>query len=132
MTIDEYINQQLSERQQLMHGIHNAIITNDKAVTPVIEAMMGKEMIIYKEKCYMKYGLSGVKNHMSLHCMPMYMDPALHEKYAKLLPGAKFQKGCINFTNGDVIPIAIMEKLFTDCAAINIADVLENRKKKKA
>jgi hypothetical protein len=68
-------------------------MANDKTVTPVVEPMMGKEMIIYKEATTMKYALSGVKAHISLHCLPMYMNPAIHQKYEPLLPAAKFQKG---------------------------------------
>lgn len=78
----------------------------------------------------MKYGLAVVKSHMSLHCMPIYMNPALHAKYSALLPAAKFQKGCINFTNATEARPEIISALITDCSAINIADMLENRKKK--
>jgi|SRR3569833_1503880 len=131
MTIDEYISSQPAERQSQMTALHEAIIANDKTVTPAIEAMMGKEMILYKEKQYMKYGLAGVKNYMSLHCLPMYMHPVLHPKYAELLPHARFQKGCINFTNTDEMPAAIAGALINDCAPISIAALIENRNKKK-
>ncbi|MDB4920665.1 hypothetical protein [Mucilaginibacter sp.] len=58
-------------------------------VSPVIKPMMGKEMILYEERCYMKYGLASTKNYMSLHCLPMYMNPSLHAKYAGLLNAKK-------------------------------------------
>jgi hypothetical protein len=130
MTPSEYIQEQLTEKQSLLTGIHNAITGNDPSVAPVVESMMGKQMILYKERCYMKYGLSAVKNHMSLHCMPIYMNAALHTKYSALLPAAKFQKGCINFTNSNEDPLNIISALIIDCSAINIANMLENRKKK--
>jgi hypothetical protein len=130
MTPSEYIHEQLAEKQAILTSLHNAITGYDNSVIPVIENMMGKQMILYKERGYMKYGLSAVKNHMSLHCMPIYMNPALHAKYLALLPLAKFQKGCINFTNPTDIPIDIVSALITDCSGINIADMLENRKKK--
>jgi len=78
----------------------------------------------------MKYGLAAVKNYMSLHCMPIYMNPALHAKYAALLPAAKFQKGCINFTGSDEVPLDIISALIADCSGISIAEMLENRKRK--
>jgi hypothetical protein len=78
----------------------------------------------------MKYGLASTKNYMSLHCLPMYMNPALHAKYAGLLPAAKFQKGCINFTGGDAMPPAVVSALIAECSSISIADMLEKRKKK--
>jgi glycine/serine hydroxymethyltransferase len=130
MTADEYINQQPEGRQAIMRALHAAIINHDRSVEPVIEQMMGKEMIVYKERCYMKYALSGVKNYMSVHCMPMYMNPPLHAQYSALMPGAKFQKGCFNFSSAEDMPINVARSLFTACSAISIADVLEKRKKK--
>jgi hypothetical protein len=87
-------------------------------------------MIMYEEGNYMKYALASVKGYMSLHCLPMYMNAALHAKYTPLLPAAKFQKGCINFTDAAAMPIAIVTALIADCSPINIPAMLENRKKK--
>ncbi|HEY2581445.1 MAG TPA: hypothetical protein VGI43_06545 [Mucilaginibacter sp.] len=130
MTPDEYISAQPADRLQIMHALHDAMTAGDRSVTPIVEAMMGKEMIIYKERGYMKYALSGVKNYMSFHCMPIYCNPALHSRYVGLLPAAKFQKGCINFVGPDDFPITIAANLISDCAKVSIADFLENRKKK--
>ncbi|HEY4325372.1 MAG TPA: hypothetical protein VGN20_15340 [Mucilaginibacter sp.] len=130
MTANEYISAQPAERQQMMRALHDAITAADPTVTPIVEPMMGKEMIIYKERGYMKYALSGVKNYMSLHCMPIYCNPALHSRYVGLLPAAKFQKGCVNFNGADELPIAIAANLISDCSKVSIADFLENRKKK--
>ena len=99
MTVSEYISTTPSDRQALLTALHDTITTNDPGVSPVVKPMMGKEMILYEERGYMKYGLASTKNYMSLHCLPMYMNPPLHAKYAKLLTAAKFQKGCINFTD---------------------------------
>ncbi|MDB5122457.1 MAG: hypothetical protein JWP94_586 [Mucilaginibacter sp.] len=130
MTITEYIISAPAEWQATLTALHEAILANDPTVAPVIKPMMGKEMILYEERCYMKYGLASTKNYMSLHCLPMYMNPALHAKYAGLLPDAKFQKGCINFTGGDAMPSAVVNALVAECSAISIADMLEKRKKK--
>ena len=131
MTATQYISTQPAEWQKHMTALHEAIISGDKTVMPVIEQMMGKEMILYKERGYMKYGLAGVKKYMSLHCLPIYMNPVFHSKYEGLLPKAKLQKGCINFTDNDELPVAIAAALIADCSKISIADMLENRKKKK-
>ncbi len=130
MTPTEFISSMPAERQATLTAIHEAILANDNGVIPVIKPMMGKEMILYEQHKYMKYGLASTKNYMSLHCLPMYMVPAIHTKYEGQLPDAKFQKGCINFTDGEQLPIEILTDLLTECAAINIATVLENRKKK--
>src|ERR1700761_4404000 len=100
MSILEYILTAPAERQAALTAIHDVIMANDPSVTAVIKPMMGKDMILYEERGYMKYGLADTKNYMSLHCLPMYMNPVMHTKYTPLLPDAKFQKGCINFTDG--------------------------------
>jgi hypothetical protein len=130
MTITEYISTAPAEWQPTLTTIHEAIMGNDPSVIPAIKPMMGKEMILYEERCYMKYGLAITGKYMSLHCLPMYMHPTLHAKYSALLPAAKFQKGCINFTGGDMMPPAVVKTLIVECSAISIADMLEKRKKK--
>ncbi len=130
MTTPEFLAALPADRQQLMNTLHETIIANDPNVTFSIKPMMGKEMIMYEQGNYMKYALASVKSHMSLHCMPIYMNTAFHTKYTPLLPAAKFQKGCINFTDAAAMPAAIVAALITDCSPINIAAMLENRKKK--
>lgn len=130
MTIEEYILNAPPERQAALTALHQAILANDASVTAVVKPMMSKNMILYEERCVMKYGLASVRAYMSFHCLPMYMDQLLHTKYESLLPGAKFQKGCINFATGDALPTGILAGLVKECAVINIADVLEKRKKK--
>jgi len=131
MTPTEFIQTQPEDRQALMTALHEAIMANDKTVTPVVKPMMGKEMILYEERCYMKYGLASTKNYMSLHCLPMYMNPPLYQKFEKLLPAAKFQKGCINFTGETEMSPQNVATIIADCSSISIAALLENRKKKK-
>lgn len=130
MSIADFISQAPAERRDTLTAIHTSILANDPSVVPAVKPMMGKEMILYEERCYMKYGLASVKGYMSLHCLPMYMNPALHSKYVPLLPSTKFQKGCINFEDGNQMPLSVVSALIADCSAINIAEVLENRKKK--
>ncbi len=119
-----------SDRQTLLTALHELISSNDSSVSPVVKSMMGKEIILYEERGYMKYGLASAKNYMSLHILPMYMNPAIHAKYVALLPAAKFQKGCINFTDGAAMPTAVVAALIAECSSVNIATLLENRKKK--
>ncbi len=130
MTTPEFLASLQADRQELLNTLHETIIANDQNVTFAIKPMMGKEMIMYEEGNYMKYALASVKSHMSLHCLPMYMNAQLHAKYTPLLPAAKFQKGCINFTDAAAMPVAIVSALIADCSPINIPAMLEKRKKK--
>ena len=131
MKVSEYISSMPSDRQALLTALHDVIMTNDPGVNPVVKPMMGKEMILYEERGYMKYGLASIKNYMSLHCLPMYMNPPLHAKYVGQLPAAKFQKGCINFTDAAAMPPAIVAALIADCSPVSIAAMIENRKRSK-
>lgn len=130
MDVADHISHWPAERRHILIAIHEVILANDLGVIPVVKPMMGKEMILYEERGYMKYGLASSKNHMSLHCLPIYMDPLLHAKYVPLLPAAKFQKGCINFTDEEAMPLAVLAALIADCSSISIATLLENRKRK--
>jgi hypothetical protein len=131
MTITEHISSLPPDRQALVTELHETITANDPGVVAVIKPMMGKEMILYEQACTMKYGLASAKDYLSLHCLPMYMAPTIHAKYLQLAPGAKFQKGCINFTGSQQLPVEIVTTLIAECSAVNIAEVLANRKKKK-
>ncbi len=131
MDIETYISNQPSDRQSILTKIHEAILENDKSVEAVIEPMMRVEMIIYKAKGSMKYGLANVKNYMSLHLLPIYGSQPLHTKYQALLPKASFQKGCINFKNEDEMPMDIVQQLICDCAPIDLVKIREDYLKAK-
>ena len=132
MTISKFISAQPEERQELLSQLHEIIIQKDKTVTPVIAPMMGKEMIIYNVPGSFKYGLSSVKNYMSLHVFPMYASTIIYEKYKALLKNANFQKGCINFKNKDEMPLKIVKDLIVDCSKLDLRAIRENYLKSKS
>lgn len=129
MSIQEYLSKQEITRRPVLSAIHELIVSTDKKVNAEPGTMMGKEMILYKSCGIFKYGLSGVKTHMSLHLMPIYGSPAIHSKYAKLLDKAKFQKGCINFKNEEQMPLHIVKQLLIDCAKVDMVAFMEKYKK---
>ena len=135
MEIDTYISNQPLDRQRTLTIIHETIIGNDKTVKAEVGSMMGKVMIIYKGKGFMKYGLASVKNYMSLHVLPIYGSTILHAKYKALLTKANFQKGCINFINESDMPVEIIKELIVDCSAIDLLkmkeEYLKSQKMKK-
>jgi hypothetical protein len=131
MSISEFISEQSPERQKLLKQIHESILKADKSVTAEIESMMGKEMIVYKFDSF-KYGLASVKDHISLHLLPIYVTPDLHAKYKSLLKNASFQKGCINFKTEEEMPLKIVKALMADCAKIDLKSIRENQLKSKS
>jgi diadenosine tetraphosphate (Ap4A) HIT family hydrolase len=130
MTIEEYLAKQEPQRRELLSSIHEVVLKTNKKISMEVAKMMGTDMIQYKMNSQFVYALGGTKNHMSLHLLPMYMHKPIHEKYAKLLPKAKFQKGCINFENVGEIPLDIAEQLLTECAKVDLKAMLEKRNKK--
>lgn len=131
MQVETYVIAQTLDRQNMLSQIHNTITAHDMNVEPVVELMMGKEMIVYKQKGMMKYALASTKNYMSLHVLPMYMNQALYNKYQALLPDAKFQKGCINFMSEDELPFGMVQQLITDCSPIDLVQIREDQLKAK-
>ena len=131
MDIELYISKQPSARQNILTKIHKIIVESDRSVKAEVGLMMGKEMILYKGKGLMKYGLSSVKNYMSLHVMPIYGSKVLYDKYKAVLHKANFQKGCINFLNEDEMPLDIVQKLIIDCSAIDLLKMKEEYLKSK-
>ena len=130
-TVEHYILSQPVDRQGVLTDIHSIILQEDKTVVPIVEPMMGKEMIVYKGKGLMKYGLASVKSYMSLHVMPIYGSDKLSTKYKALLPKASFQKGCINFKTADEMPLEIARQLFADCSKIDLLKIREDYLEKK-
>ncbi len=132
MTIAEFIALQPAERQGLLAELHELILQKDKTVTAEIAPMMGKDMIIYNAPGTFKYGLASVKKHMSLHVLPMYMNPAIYDKYKGLLTAANFQKGCINFNSKEEMPLKIVKELIAECATIDLRALREKQLNSKA
>ena len=124
--VKDYISNQPTERQRVLNDIHSIIVQEDKTVVPVVEPMMGKEMIIYKDRGSMKYALSSVKNYMSLHVLPIYGSTTLSAKYKALLPEGNFQKGCINFNTVEEMPLNVVRQLFADCSPIDLVKIRED------
>lgn len=129
--IKEYISAQPLERQTILSGIHSVILEEDKTVTAEVEPMMGKELIMYKDRGMMKYGLGSVKKFMTLHVLPIYSSKTLHSKYETLLPKAIFQKGCINFENAENMPLGILRELMAECSRIDLVKIREDYLKQK-
>ncbi|MEO6520212.1 MAG: hypothetical protein ABIN91_00920 [Mucilaginibacter sp.] len=135
MTITEHINTHDAELQPLIETIHSLILKHDQSVEATVGNLMGKEMIIYNDRGSFKYALGVGKDLLSLHCLPIYMNPELHGKYQALLPKAKVQKGCINFKGETDMPLNVVASLIDDCAPIDLIAIrqqqLDARKKKK-
>ena len=131
MTPADYISQQQEDRKSILSRIHAIILQEDETITPEVGTMMGKEMIVYKEKGYLKYGLASVASYITMHVMPIYGGSPLHAKYQALLPGMKIQKGCINFKTDKEVPFEIIRQLFAECGKVSIAAMAEQRKRTK-
>jgi hypothetical protein len=126
-----YISNQAINRRNILTKIHETIIDTDTSVEATVEPMMGYEMIVYKCKGMMKYGLASMKNYMTLHVLPIYGSKSLLTKYKLLLNKANFQKGCINFNDEDEMPMDFVLKLINDCSRIDLIRIREDYLKSK-
>jgi hypothetical protein len=131
MTVADYISRQEESRQPVLTALHEIITASDTKLIAEVAPMMGKEMIQYKKGGFFNYALASVKDHMSLHAMPLYCAASLHEKYEPLLPKAKFQKSCINFKTAEDLPLNIAKQLMKDCAKIDMVAIMQDYQKKK-
>ena len=124
MTPKQYLDTLPEDRKEVISKLRELILKSDPLVKEVVAGMMGREMLMYMQGDFMKYALSSVKQHMSFHSMVMYGSSTrfggsgLREAYEKLLPKAKFQKGCINFKNAMQMPLDIAEKFVMDMAKV--------------
>ena len=124
MTPKQYLDTLPSDRKEVISKLRELILKSDPLVREVVGGMMGKEMLVYMQGNVFKYALSSVKQHMSFHSMVMYGSSTrfggsgLREAYEKLLPKAKFQKGCINFKNAMQMPLDIAEKFVKEMAKV--------------
>ncbi len=131
MKVEEYISKQDSLKAALISAIHKIIVDNNKRIVPEVSKMMRQEMIQYKIDNIFMYGLGSGKSHMSLHLLPMYGSPVIYNKYKKLFNKAKFQKGCINFTKEEQMPLDIVKELIIDCSKAEDI-MIERYNKRKA
>lgn len=131
MTIEEFISNQILERQELLSKIHKIILEEDKSVEANIGMMMGREMILYNSPDSFKYGLSSVKKHISLHAMPIYCSTEIHSKYKNILQNANFQKGCVNFLDENELPLSILTSLMAECSKVDLQAIREEYLKSK-
>ena len=122
MTPKQYLDTLPEDRREMISKLRGFILKSDPLVKEVVAGMMGREMLMYMQGDFMKYALSSVKSHMSFHSVVMYGSSirlkgnGLREKFEKLLPKAKFQKGCINFNNAAQMPLDIAEKFVQEMA----------------
>lgn len=131
MSVITYLSNQAGERKDLLLSIHEIIIDGDPSVKAEEGKMMGKEMILYQCDGMFKYGLCSAKNYMSLHILPIYVSPKLHDKFEKLLSKAAFQKGCINFATGEEMPLNIVKQLIKESSEVDLKAIRENYEKRR-
>lgn len=126
MTPKEFLDTLEPERREIISGLRDLILKHDKNVKEVVTGMMGKSSLVYvtpKDRL-MKYSLSSAKNHISFASMVMYSSSTrfggsgLREAYQKLLPKAKFQKGCINFKSAEQFPLDVAKSFIMDMASV--------------
>jgi hypothetical protein len=109
MTPKEYLGSLPEDRREVISKMREMILKSDPLVREVVAGVMGRDALVFLQGDVMKYALSSVKNYMSFYTMVMYATKGMKEKFTKLLPKAKFQKGCINFKDIVQMPLDVAE-----------------------
>lgn len=122
MTIAQYIDDQRIERHATLLTLHGLILHHDHRVIPTVATMMGKLMIRYDQDGHFKYGLCAQTKLLTMHCMPIYCDATLRQKFKTQLSEARIQKGCINFPSEKPLQLPVLAQLIADCAVVNMTD----------
>ena len=65
--VKHYIESQPQNRQGILTDIHLIIVQEDKTVVPIVEPMMAKEMIVYKN-----LAIAENKNVPASHLDPLF------------------------------------------------------------
>jgi hypothetical protein len=130
MTPTQFLASLDPTRKELLSAMHKLILQTNTRVKAEVGEMMGKQMLIYKDRGIFTYALSSVKSHMSLHLMPIYGCAPLHQKHSKLLNKAKFQKGCVNFKSAEEMPLDLTKNLLIDCSAVDMVELMMKFRKK--
>jgi hypothetical protein len=116
MKPEEYLETLEPARKEVLNAIRKLVLKHDKKVVEVVSSLMSKQMLIYNCDGHFKYALAATKTGMTFHSLVMYGYPELHAKYVKLLPKAKFQKGCINFIKPEQMPLEVVDEMMKDFA----------------
>ena len=118
MTPTQYIDSLPEDRKEVISRMRELILKSDPLVREVVAGVMGRDALVFLQGDIMKYSLSSAKQYMSFYTMVMYASKGMAEKFSKLLPKAKFQKGCINFKTAMHMPLDIAEKFIEEMSAI--------------
>lgn len=97
-------------------ALANIIDQHDADAIRSIGKMMSSDALLYCQQDIMKYAITCHAKHISLHLMPIYCYADIHAKYKSLIKAGKFQKGCINFSNLNDIPLTEIGQMIVECA----------------
>ena len=116
MTPDDYFAALPADRQTAARVLWETV----RAAIPAgYTEHSGPKYLEFRAGTEMCIGLANQKNYLSLHLVPMYLQPNLQERLAAAAPKLKMGKGCVNFKQVEELPLA---KLAEVIAATSLAD----------
>lgn len=103
--------------QPAINAFASSIAQNDPDAMLSLGKTMRSDALLYCQQGIMKYAITCHAKHISLHLMPIYCYADIHAKYKAIIKAGKFQKGCINFSKLDDLPMAEIGLMIAECAA---------------
>lgn len=133
MTVTEFLKSLPKSERDVVSALRKVVKQSDKAVTEKVgKAMGGGDSLVYFEEDVFKYCIAKTKKHFSFHSLIMYAAPELHKLAKESFPGAKLQKGCLNFTSLDDIPADKFTKFMKASAKADFSPIIAHYKSKKS
>ena len=132
MTVTEFLKSLPKNERDVVSALRKIVISSDKAVKEKVgKAMGGGDSLVYFEDDVFKYCIAKTKKYFSFHSLVMYSTPEIHKLAKESFPGAKLQKGCMNFTTLEMIPSGKFAKFMKASAKADFSPMIAHYKSRK-
>jgi hypothetical protein len=100
----------------LIEAFKRIIVANDTSVSQSSGLMMGEKGWMFHRSGEFTYAVTAGKSRVTLHAMPMYCEPKIHDAYKKRIANGDFGKGCIRFKPDANVDLDLIAAFICDCA----------------
>tara|TARA_R110000868_G_scaffold259361_1_gene517138 strand:+ start:38321 stop:38719 length:399 start_codon:yes stop_codon:yes gene_type:complete len=130
---ESFLKEISDEDVEVVSKLRDIISTEDSLVTERIGKIMSSSgAFLYEQEGIFKYGLAKTTKHFTFHSMVMYAFPEVM-KFSKskfIGNGIKFQKGCVNFSQINLIDPEIFKEVVKFSSEMDFNTVITHYRKK--
>ncbi len=115
-----------------MEQFRSVILQIDNKVVETVSNIMSiTNALVYEQERVFKYGLAQTKHHFTFHSMVMYSNPDISDFIKQNSKEIRIQKGCINFTSPDELPIDLFKRIMVLSVEKDFSQIISHYNKKK-